>query len=74
MEHWNCPECGGGLFRMMIAVESAEREAFMEDIGSGVYSGLTADDFTEVFGWITIGLVCTECAYEMKRWVDLETS
>jgi len=74
IEAWRCPECRGDIFTVKISIEPEDQEQFVEDVVNGENSDMSADDYINAFGWITIALTCEKCSHEMKRWVDLETS
>jgi len=71
---WNCPKCGRDTHTVETTIVSQGKQHFIEE--SGIADGETEfdeNDWVDAFEWITIGLKCTNCRHEDKKWIDYET-
>lgn len=66
---WKCPKCGNESLNIRLRIDSAGKEDFLEET-DGEFE---ANDWTEAFEWITIGLKCSACGHEDTEWVSTET-
>lgn len=69
-EKYICSKCGEASFGVTVHILSQGKEDFSEECDDDSFS---PEDWVNAFEWITVSLLCSECKFSEKEWLDFET-
>ena len=71
---WKCLKCGGDTHGIVVDINSQGMQDFIDEAGLAKGKAeFREGDWVNAFDWITVGLKCCGCGYDIKKWVDYET-